>query len=41
LVAENKKAIAQKIVYQHAGHIWVESEEDKGSKFNFTIPKDL
>ena len=34
-------AIVQKIVYQHGGHIWVESEEGKGSKFNFTIPKDL
>ena len=31
-------SIAQKIVHQHGGEIWVESEQGKGSKFNFTIP---
>ena len=32
-------AIAQKIVQQQGGKIWVESELDKGSTFYFTIPK--
>jgi light-regulated signal transduction histidine kinase (bacteriophytochrome) len=32
-------AIAQKIVQQQGGQIWVESELGKGSTFYFTIPK--
>ena len=31
-------AIAQKIVHQHSGQIWAESEQGKGSTFYFTIP---
>ena len=31
-------AIAQKIVQQHGGNIWVESEYGKGTTFHFSIP---
>jgi light-regulated signal transduction histidine kinase (bacteriophytochrome) len=31
-------AIAQKIIHQHEGQIWAESEPGKGSTFYFTMP---
>ena len=34
-------AIAKDIVKGHKGSIWVESELGKGSKFSFTLPRDL
>lgn len=33
--------ISKLIVEAHNGHIWVESKIDKGSKFSFSLPKNL
>ncbi len=33
-------AIAQKIVHQHGGNIWVKSELGKGANFCFTVPTE-
>lgn len=32
-------AICQQVVQQHGGKIWLESEEGRGSRFCFTLPK--
>ena len=34
-------ALCKKIIQRHKGKIWVESEENKGSTFYFSIPKSL
>jgi len=32
-------AIVEKIVTEHGGRVWVESERGKGATFRFTVPK--
>jgi signal transduction histidine kinase len=34
-------ALAKTVIEQHGGSIWVESDEDQGSTFFFSLPREL
>jgi signal transduction histidine kinase len=38
---ESRLAISKKIVQQHSGKIWVESQPGKGTSFYFSVPAAL